>query len=278
MSLVSCKSALTIPYETHETAIDMGSYAVDRPPGEGWNAVVTGKEQRIDFSMSEPMYLSLNTIHRIFFIIILVIFVATGCATSAVLDEMDDDFVIYTEEVSSILVSEDGKQLVFIGNNYHYIFDVPEQLLLTLKSSFRKSISAHFGKFRIGKNNNIKGKVGIVLNEPLSGMQRYEAISIGYESKKDNGSRKVNSIQYSDPNLYNRLGDHLANVFSLKGKRSKSRGITEGKNKYKLNRSYKVTVLDKPGMLKKIVLGSYIPIAIGMDVMVGFLFGMARMP
>ncbi|MFB3101129.1 MAG: hypothetical protein ACE1ZM_06765, partial [Gammaproteobacteria bacterium] len=113
------------------------------------------------------MYLSLNTIHRIFFIIILVIFTVTGCATSAVLDEMGDDFVIYTEEVSSIFVSEDGKQLVFIGNNYHYVFDVPEQLLLTLKSSFRKSISAHFGKFRIGKNNNIKGKVGIVLNEPL---------------------------------------------------------------------------------------------------------------
>ena len=35
MSLVSCKSALTIPYETHETTIDMGSYAVDPPPGEG---------------------------------------------------------------------------------------------------------------------------------------------------------------------------------------------------------------------------------------------------
>jgi len=221
------------------------------------------------------MYLSLNTIHRIFFIIILVIFTVTGCATSAVLDEMDD-VVIYTEEVSSILVSEDEKQLVFIGNNYHYIFDVPEQLLLTLKSSFRKSISAHFGKFRIGKNNNIKGKVGIVLNEPLSGMQRYEAISIGYESKKDNGSRKVNSIQYSDPNLYNRLGNHLANVFSLKGTRSKSRGITEGKNKYKLNRSYKVTVLDKPGMLEKTAIASLMPIAMGIDVMGAFFFAIAH--
>ena len=223
------------------------------------------------------MYLSLNTIHRIFFIIILVIFVATGCATSTVLDEMDS-VVIYTEEVSSILISEDEKQLVFIGNDYHYIFDVPEQLLLTLKSSFRKSISAHFGKFRIGKNNNIKGKVGIVLNEPLSGMQRYEAISNGYELKKDNGGGKVNSIQYSDPNLYNRLGNHLANVFSLKGTRSKSRGITEGKNKYKLNRSYKLTVLDKPGMLEKTVLSSYIPIAIAADAMRAFLYGMARMP
>ncbi len=199
-----------------------------------------------------------------------------GCATNAVLDKMDDDLVIYTEEVSSILVSEDGKQLVFIGNNYHYIFDVPEQLLLTLKSSFRKSISAHFGKFRIGKNNNIEGKVGIVLYEPLSGMQREEAISIGYESKKDKESRKVNSIRYSDPNLYNRLGNHLANVFSLKGTRSKSRGITEGKNKYKLNRSYNVTVLDKRGMLKKTVLASYIPIAMGFDVMRAFLFVAAR--
>lgn len=32
------------------TVIDMGSYTVDRPPGEGWKAVVTAKEQRIDFS------------------------------------------------------------------------------------------------------------------------------------------------------------------------------------------------------------------------------------
>jgi hypothetical protein len=224
----------------------------------------------------EPMYLSLNTNHRIFFIIILVIFAATGCATNAVLDKMND-VVTYTEEVSSILISEDGKQLVFIGNNYHYIFDVPEQLLLTLKSSFSKSISAHFGKFRIG-NNNIKGKVGLVLYEPLSEMHREEAISIGYESKKDNESRKVNSIQYSDPNLYNRLGEHLANVFILKGTRSKSWGITEGKNKYKLNRSYKITVVDKPGMLKKTVLASYIPIAIGADIMRAFLFIALRGP
>ncbi len=223
------------------------------------------------------MYLSLNTIHRIFFIIILVIFGATGCATSAVLDEMDS-VVIYTEDVSSILISEDEKQLVFIGNNYHYIFDVPEQLLLTLKSSFRKSISAHFGKFRIGKYNNIKGKVGIVLNEPLSGMQRYEAISNGYELKKDNGGGKVISIMYSDRNLYNKLKDHFANVFSLKGTRSKSWGTKEGEHKYKLNRSYKVTVLDKPGMLKKTVLASYIPIAIGMDIMGAIFYGMARAP
>jgi len=223
------------------------------------------------------MYLSLNTNHRIFFIIILVIFAATGCATNAVMDKMDS-VVTYTEEVSSILISEDGKQLVFIGNNYHYIFDVPEQLLLTLKSSFRKSISAHFGKFRIDKNNNIKGKVGIVLYEPLSGMQRYEAISIGYESKKDNESRKVNSIRYSDPNLYNRLGEHLANVFILKGTRSKSWGITEGENKYKLNRSYKVTVLDKRGMLEKTAIASLMPIAIGADVMRALLFAVARMP
>ena len=49
MSLVSCKSALTIPYETHDTTIDMGSYTVDRPPGEGWKAVIADK-QRIDFT------------------------------------------------------------------------------------------------------------------------------------------------------------------------------------------------------------------------------------
>ena len=50
MSLVSCKSALTTTYETHEATIDMGSYTVDRPPGEGWKAVVTAKEQKIEFS------------------------------------------------------------------------------------------------------------------------------------------------------------------------------------------------------------------------------------
>lgn len=49
MSIVSCKSALTIPYETHDTTIDMGSYTVDRPPGEGWKAVIADK-QRIEFT------------------------------------------------------------------------------------------------------------------------------------------------------------------------------------------------------------------------------------
>ena len=41
---------LAIPYETHEKTIDMGGYTVDRPPGEGWKAVVTAKDQKIEFS------------------------------------------------------------------------------------------------------------------------------------------------------------------------------------------------------------------------------------
>jgi len=43
-------STATKPYVTHEKTIDMGGYTVDRPPGEGWKAVVTAEKQRIDFS------------------------------------------------------------------------------------------------------------------------------------------------------------------------------------------------------------------------------------
>ena len=45
----------------------------------------------------------------------------TGCVTHELREKIRND-ASYTEEVSSVLMSEDGKKLVFIGDRYHYIF------------------------------------------------------------------------------------------------------------------------------------------------------------
>ncbi len=78
-------------------------------------------------------------------------FVLTGCMTHDLLTRAKSDSS-YTEEVASILISEDEKKLVFIGEDYHYIFDAPMELTNSLRSTFRKSLYAKYKHFRVNLN------------------------------------------------------------------------------------------------------------------------------
>ncbi|WP_244136509.1 hypothetical protein [Burkholderia sp. BCC0405] len=48
----------------------------------------------------------------------------------------------YEETVGQFLVSEDGKEFVVLGKQYHYTFDMPEHLGAVRASHYRKSINA----------------------------------------------------------------------------------------------------------------------------------------
>jgi hypothetical protein len=61
----------------------------------------------------------------------------TGCFTHDLNEKIRND-VLYTEEISSVLMSEDGTKLVFIGDDYHYIFDAPVEFSNSLHASFWK--------------------------------------------------------------------------------------------------------------------------------------------
>ncbi len=171
----------------------------------------------------------------------------TGCVTHELREKIRSD-ASYTEEVTSVLMSEDGKKLVFIGDGYHYVFDAPVGLLHSLRSSFRKSLFAKFKEFRVDKNDHITGNITISLDESASQEDKEEAIKLGYEKRS------------VSPAL-----DSPALELSLQGERYKSGGVATDRVGYKLNYTYKVTVLEERGSLEKAALTAATPIAVLAD-------------
>lgn len=68
---------------------------------------------------------------------------------------------IYKEKISTFLITDDGKKLAVIGSKYHYIFQLETNLKNILLSKNKKLLKAHFGLFKVNKNNNISGRYTI---------------------------------------------------------------------------------------------------------------------
>ena len=55
----------------------------------------------------------------------------------------------YTETISPVLVSEDGKRIAAIGSRQHDIFDAPEVLVKALRSPVHPQLTATFAAFHL---------------------------------------------------------------------------------------------------------------------------------
>ena len=166
----------------------------------------------------------------------------TGCATHELNEKIRND-ASYTEEITSVLMSEDGTKLVFIGDDYHYIFDAPVGLSHSLHSSFRKSLFFKFKEFRVDKNDHITGNITISLDESASQEDKDAAIESGFDQRP------------ASPVL----------EFSLQGKRYYAGGVATDRVGYKLNYNYKVGVLEERSSLEKAALTAMTPITVAAD-------------
>jgi hypothetical protein len=185
----------------------------------------------------------MNKCRRVFLILVALLSIGvTGCATHELRETIRND-ATYVEEVTSILMSEDGKKLVFIGDGYHYIFDAPVKLFHSLNSSFQKSLFAKFKGFRVDKNEQITGIITISLDDSATQEDKEEAINLGY----DKGS--------TSPTL----------DLTLQGHRYKSGDVTTDRVGYKLNYTYKVTVKEERSSLEKAALTAATPISVLAD-------------
>ncbi|WP_076411968.1 hypothetical protein [Shewanella sp. UCD-KL12] len=70
----------------------------------------------------------------------------------------------YDESFASFLISEDNKNLVIIGEKYHYVIKPSETLVNILKSSYKPNIQGHFDYFKVEANDNIKGTYSLTFN------------------------------------------------------------------------------------------------------------------
>ncbi|MCX7067514.1 MAG: hypothetical protein NTW85_07470 [Methylococcales bacterium] len=103
----------------------------------------------------------------------------TGCLTKSLFkDDRKDDR--YEEIVSSVLISEDSKKIVFIGKNHHYIFDAPPIVVKTLTANFHKSVSALLGEFHVDGERIVKGELTLSLSMKAPEQDKLSALEMGY--------------------------------------------------------------------------------------------------
>jgi hypothetical protein len=85
----------------------------------------------------------------------------------------------YTETISSVLLSEDGKRVAAIGANHHYIFEAPDVLVKALHSPVHSQLQATFSTFHVDKRGVVSGDWTLVLADGASAQARQAALAVG---------------------------------------------------------------------------------------------------
>jgi hypothetical protein len=93
----------------------------------------------------------------------------------------------YTESISSVLLSEDGKRLAAIGASHHYIFDAPDVLVKALHSPVHAQLQATFSTFHIDKRGVITGDWVLALPAGAAPPSGQAALAIGLAADADGG-------------------------------------------------------------------------------------------
>jgi hypothetical protein len=148
--------------------------------------------------------------------------ILTGC-TSALLKDSWKKFT-YTEDVSSILISQDGTKLIIICPEYHYVFRMPRNLVEIIRSPVHKYIEAVLPPLIAGDGGpeNIRGSFYLVLAKNAPGEIVEQAVSLGFR----NGGWR----------------DTMAYSGSLDGKRYISRSVLPMGTTQSLNRAYQIEI------------------------------------
>ncbi|MBN3788244.1 hypothetical protein [Burkholderia sp. Ac-20353] len=105
----------------------------------------------------------------------------SGCFTRDLYEKKDKKYI---ESVSAFMITEDGKKLVVLGDQYHYIFDLPEQLRPVLMSSYRKSLRSSFYSFH-ADGSSVTGHYRTALPQDASAADRQAAVADGFAETKN---------------------------------------------------------------------------------------------
>jgi hypothetical protein len=81
-----------------------------------------------------------------------------GCFTQRMWEEES-----YRENISTVLISKDEKNLIVVTRQFHYIFDAPTTIVTSLKSSFHHLLSAGFSNFYVDASGKTTGLVELTL-------------------------------------------------------------------------------------------------------------------
>ncbi|MBN3746072.1 5-formyltetrahydrofolate cyclo-ligase [Burkholderia sp. Se-20373] len=163
----------------------------------------------------------------------------------------------YRETLSAFLISADGKKLVVIGKQYHYIFDVPPALAVNLTAPYRSKLYTDFDDFET-HGDKISGRYVLRLareDAPAGSELRERALADGFKDGRF----------------------ELTERGTITGKRYQPNDVTPSSIPQAFNHAYNVTVIERPSMLGKGAKIALSPITIAADGALGLL-GVALAP
>lgn len=105
-----------------------------------------------------------------------------GCST-----EPNVKIRTYTEQVSTLLLSANGEQLVVLGKQYHYIFKAPPELVHLASSPLKTHVTALIDPFEVKLDGTITGTYTLVFNNGIPPVSDGEIRALGFTRHDDGG-------------------------------------------------------------------------------------------
>lgn len=115
----------------------------------------------------------------------------SGCFTQRLFEPK-----IYREKISSVLVSEDNKNLVIFTEQYHYIFDLPPELATVLKGELHSHVKASLFQFQVDAERHITGKYELLLPPDSPEHIKQVAIAAGFDSSGISMNGELSGMRY----------------------------------------------------------------------------------
>ncbi len=154
-----------------------------------------------------------------------------------------EEYRDYSESIDSVLITADRTMLVFLGRDYHYIFDAPKGFIELLESPLDNDVEASVLEFVVD-GNTVRGSIRIKLTNATADQMR-QSKELGFTLKGSSEAMKL---------------------FELAGKRYSAKGFDSSNvNKKLLRRSYEVTVREKKSSDAKKLLYVLTPITVAAD-------------
>ncbi|NMK46817.1 hypothetical protein [Achromobacter sp. Bel] len=151
------------------------------------------------------------------------VLMAAGCASTKV----------YTEDVSTLMVSSDSKTFAVLGPRYHYLFDMPSAMSQAMASGFRTRLTAVVLRdFHVGADGFTWGFVRLQLTGDASPRDRQEALAMHFQTTKEG------LVYYTH---------HIKGKRYLARPGTPSAAQAAGAISASLDQSYRVTVQDSQG-------------------------------
>jgi hypothetical protein len=131
----------------------------------------------------------------------------------------------YNERIASVLISGDGRYLVALSPEFHYVFAAPPVLVQSIRGSFHPFVSAMPAVFRVRRDGTTEGDLYLTVSSEAAPALVEAALTAGYQPLRDERGRAGAITR-----------------IKLKGKRYAAPKMEVGEAAFSLNRIYDVPV------------------------------------